>query len=115
MHVLTKVPLAELESVLTGFVEELGVDQVNLTQAGLRGLCRHTGAVLHDDACVRVSVHTEAFQKRDALTRLLAEAVAAVLADVHDDGGAVLGHSGSLSTPLASKSTRSCRRRNTAG
>jgi hypothetical protein len=61
--------MGELVSELTGFVEELGVDQVNLAQVGLRGLRGYTGAVLHGDACVRVSVHTEAFQNRDALTR----------------------------------------------
>jgi hypothetical protein len=42
--------------VLPGLVEELGLDQVNLTQIGLRGIRCYPRAVLHGDAGVGVAL-----------------------------------------------------------
>jgi hypothetical protein len=54
--ILAKVPLGQFVSVLPGLVEELGLDQVNLTQIGLRGIRCYPRAVLHGDAGVGVAL-----------------------------------------------------------
>jgi hypothetical protein len=60
---------------------ELRVDQVDLTQVGLRGVRRDPRAVLDGDAEMRVSLDAEAFEEADAGHGRLAEGVLAVTAD----------------------------------
>src|SRR6201996_7405049 len=87
------------------------MDQVDLAQIRLRGVGCHAGAVLHGDARVRVAFDAEAFQERDARTRLLAEAVLTVFADANDDGSGDLVHSRSMPAPQTCRSCRPARHR----
>src|SRR5690606_29183883 len=69
----------------TEFVEQLRMDQVDLAEIRSGGILGDSGAVLDGGAHVGIAFHPEPFQEPDGRTLLLAEVVALVGADGHDN------------------------------
>ena len=90
--VLAQVTLGELVAVVTGVVEELGVNQVHLAQVGLRRVHGHPRTVLHRHPGVGVTFDPVALDQGDALARVLAEPMLAVLADPSNERFCVARH-----------------------
>jgi hypothetical protein len=75
----------EVKAGRAQLVVQLGMDQVHLSQVGLRRVARHARAVLHSSAGVRVALDAEAFEQPNAYLVRLREAVRRAAAHGQDD------------------------------
>jgi hypothetical protein len=73
------------ESLHRQLGEQLGVNEVHLTQVRLGRVLCDTRAVLDSRAAVRIALHARRFQKCDALAHRLAEGVRRASGDGRDE------------------------------
>jgi hypothetical protein len=92
-NVLAQLPRLNLVAGCCHFVEKLRMDQMQLSQVGLRGIARNPREVLNGCPSMGITLDSPSRNQDDLVDGLFAESMVGVAADCDNDGS-VLGYYG---------------------
>jgi hypothetical protein len=90
--VLAQLPRCNLVAGCCHFVEQLRMDQMHLSQVGLRGIARNPREVLNGCPCMGIALDAPSRNQDDLVDGLFAEWVVGVAADCDNDGSVLSYH-----------------------